>query len=128
MSDERVTLIRYRLERAHESIEEASVLWQTAHYNGFVNRLYYACFYAVSAILLQGGHTSSTHSGTRHLFAQHFVKTGKISENQADIYFTLFHYRQEGDYKDNYRIDKELAEPWLATATVFVKTIERLIQ
>ncbi len=43
MSDERATLIRYRLERAHEALEEADVCWKMAHYNSYVNRLYYAC-------------------------------------------------------------------------------------
>ena len=42
------TLIRYRLDRAYESIEEAKLLLQNGHYHTAVNRLYYACFYAVS--------------------------------------------------------------------------------
>lgn len=31
--------------------------------HGTVNRLYYACFYAVSALLLTEGFSSSRHSG-----------------------------------------------------------------
>jgi hypothetical protein len=69
MNDNTETIIAYRLERAHESLDEATMLWNTGHYNTYVNRLYYACFYAVTALLLKNGLTSSTHSGTQNLFA-----------------------------------------------------------
>lgn len=55
MKKETVTLITYRLERAHESLEEAKILFERDFANTFVNRLYYACFYAVSALLLTKG-------------------------------------------------------------------------
>jgi hypothetical protein len=45
-------LVGYRLQRARETVEEARVLLETDHANACVNRLYYACFYAVSALLL----------------------------------------------------------------------------
>jgi uncharacterized protein (UPF0332 family) len=49
---DRQMLITYRLERARETLEEARVLLEKGHANAGVNRLYYACFYAVSALLL----------------------------------------------------------------------------
>ena len=128
MTDERTTLMQYRLERAHEALEEAVVLWSMDHYNSSVSKLYYACFYAVSAALLMEKLSSTTHAGTRNLFAQHFVKNERIPRDLGDLYFALFHYRQESDYKDYYRIDRNLAEPWLEKAKAFVATIEQLIQ
>ncbi len=68
MNQETKTLILYRLERARESIDEASILLERGHVNTFVNRLYYACFYAVSALLLTSGLSSAKHSGVRSLF------------------------------------------------------------
>ena len=55
MKEETRTLIDYRLERARESLQEANILLERGHGNAFVNRLYYACFYAVSALLLTKG-------------------------------------------------------------------------
>ncbi len=52
MKEETRTLVTYRLERACEALEEADILLERGHANTFVNRLYYACFYAVSALLL----------------------------------------------------------------------------
>ena len=51
MKEETKTLVAYRLGRAHESIDEARILIERGYVNTFVNRLYYACFYAISALL-----------------------------------------------------------------------------
>lgn len=46
-------VVRYRLQRAREALEDARVLANASRWSACVNRLYYACFYAVSALLLQ---------------------------------------------------------------------------
>jgi uncharacterized protein (UPF0332 family) len=68
--------------------------------DGCVNRLYYACFYAVSGLLLQDGLSASKHTGVRSLFNRHYVRTGKVPKELAPIYNDLFERRQEGDYMD----------------------------
>jgi len=45
--------IKYRLERATQSFEDAMILAENGRWNSVVNRLYYACFYAVVALLLK---------------------------------------------------------------------------
>ena len=86
-------LVRYRLERAAETLEEGRVLADTGHWSGCVNRLYYACFYAVSALLLKHGFTSSKHTGVRSLFNVHFVKPGRIAPRHGELYNELFSSR-----------------------------------
>ena len=51
MIERRKDLILYRIERAHETLEDAHILAISDRWNVCVNRLYYACFYAVSALL-----------------------------------------------------------------------------
>lgn len=41
-------VVKYRLQRARESLEDARVLANASRWSACVNRLYYACFYAVS--------------------------------------------------------------------------------
>ncbi len=41
-------LIRYRFERAKEAYDEAILMKREKHWNTCANRLYYACFYAVT--------------------------------------------------------------------------------
>lgn len=52
----RLELMRYRMERANETMEEVDILAERGHYNAAVNRLYYACFYATQALLLKKPH------------------------------------------------------------------------
>ncbi len=71
----------YRMTRATETMEDVRVLANAGRWNACVNRLYYACFYVVSALLVSHGLSSSKHTGVRSLFNQQYVKTGKIPKN-----------------------------------------------
>ena len=93
-------LIQYRLDRARETFEEALLMQREEHWNTCANRLYYACFYAVTALLTRNGLSSSKHTGVKGLFNQHFVKTGQVSRENGKLYNQLFEDRQEGDYVD----------------------------
>ena len=126
MKEETRTLILYRLERAHESLDEANILMERGHANTFVNRLYYACFYAVSALLLTKELSSAKHSGVRSLFHQNFVKEGIVSKELGQIYDKLFDNRQKGDYADMVRFDLNIVRNWYDEAKEFVKAIENI--
>ncbi len=76
-------LVSYRLQRARETLADARILADAGRWNPCVNRLYYACFYAVSALLVQEGLSSSKHTGLRSLFNRHFVKTNKGPEGKG---------------------------------------------
>jgi len=78
MNQGREDLIRYKLQRSDETLEEAKVMFQTSHLFGAENRIYYACLYAVSALLLSRNLSSHKHSGIISLFNKNFVKTGLI--------------------------------------------------
>lgn len=123
MKSEEAALIRYRLKRAGESLEAASVLVEKGFLVAAVNRMYYACFYAVSALLYSTGLASSKHSGVMALFEQHFVKSGEVSTEQGRFYRSLFKRRQHGDYDDLVAFDVAEVKEWLCRATEFVKLI-----
>jgi len=128
VNEETRTLIIYRLDRARESLEEAKILLESGHGNTFVNRLYYACFYAVSALLLTRGLSSTRHSGVRSLFHQNFVKPGLITAELAQLYDRLFDNRQKGDYADLVRFDPDEVRGWYDEAQEFVKAAENIIK
>lgn len=128
MNEETLILVNYRLERSRESLEEAKILIEQGYTNTFVNRLYYACFYAVSALLLLDGLSSAKHSGVRSLFHQNFVKTGLVNPELAQMYDKLFDNRQKGDYADLFRFDLNEVSNWHDEALKFVETIESIIK
>jgi len=103
-------LIHYRLERSRETFEEALLMEQASHWNACANRLYYACFYAILALLEKYGFASSKYVGVKSLFNKHFVKTGKISKDYGKLYNRLFDIRQEGDYMDFVSFEAEFIQ------------------
>jgi len=120
-------LIRYRLSRASETLEEAKVMLQTDHPYGAANRIYYACFYAVIALLLTKNLASSKHSGVLALFNQHFVKTDIISIDMGKFYSRMFDNRLDSDYAEWAVVDKQDIQEELVRAEGFINTIATLI-
>ncbi len=120
-------LVAYRLRRAMETLEEARIMGKIEHWNACANRLYYAAFYAVSALLVRDGLTATKHSGVKALFNRHYVKTGKISKAEGRLYNRLFDLRQEGDYLDFVLLDKERVAPLMKATADFIEAIRSLL-
>lgn len=125
--EERLELVKLRMENACRTIREAKLLIDNDYWNAAVNRMYYACFYAVSALLIQHGIESKTHNGVRQMLSFHFVKSQKLSTQMMDIYSGLFAKRQSGDYDDFIYFDREVTEALYPQAIEFINTIEKLI-
>ncbi len=126
--NERDALIQYRLQRASEALEEAALLLKAHHLNAALNRAYYACFYAVNALLLQHGLSSSKHSGVRSLFGKHFVKTGSVPQQIGETYNRLFDLRQQGDYADMFVPEEQDVAYWLQRAREFTEFIAKMVR
>jgi uncharacterized protein (UPF0332 family) len=45
--------INYRIQKAKETFSEVEILINNEFWNTSVNRMYYACFYVVSALLIK---------------------------------------------------------------------------
>jgi len=121
-------VVRYRLQRARDTLEDARVLADASRWSACVNRLYYACFYAVSALLLQDGFSSAKHTGVRSLFNHHFVKTDRVPKVLAQVYNDLFARRQESDYLDFVHLEAVQVRPWIEEAEQLVEHVAFLIE
>ena len=123
----REALIQYRLERADETLKEVEILSNEAHYNAATNRLYYACFYAVTALLVANGHSTQSHAGAKTLLGLHFVSKGLLSNEYGKIFSRLFEIRHSGDYDDFVYCDKEMIDEYLPKAKEFINAIKVLL-
>lgn len=123
LTPEQVAYIEYRLTRAETSMEEARVLFGAGLFHATVNRLYYACFYAVTALVYTEGRASSKHSGIKSMFDRYWVKTGQVSSELGRFYRDLFDLRQDSDYGEVITLERPRVESLLAQAEEFVKTI-----
>ena len=54
--EERAIIVEHRLEKARETFIEAKDLISLSHWRGAANRLYYACYYAATALLIHQSH------------------------------------------------------------------------
>lgn len=117
--------IKYRFKRSKETFEEAQILAKEERWNAVINRLYYASFYAVIALLLKHNIETQSHDGARTQFGLNFIKTGKIDVEFGKLFSKLFDYRQKGDYGDLFDFDEELTKPLLEKVRLFIETIEK---
>ncbi len=84
--DHRNDIIKYRIERSKETYREAILMNRENHWNACANRLYYSCFYAVTALLQKHDMTSGKHTGVKSFFNQYFVKTNIVSKENGKLY------------------------------------------
>jgi hypothetical protein len=73
---QRAEMARYRWLRAQDSLSSAQREFEAGSYPFAMNRLYYAAFYAVCAVLLEREQAFAKHSGVRTAFHRQFIKTG----------------------------------------------------
>jgi len=123
MKAETAALVRYRVAQAEESLQSAALLCRSNHLRSAVNRLYYACFYSVSALLLTEDRSSKRHSGISSRFGRYWIKPGHLPAEMGRFYHRLFEHRQEGDYGDLVAFEREDVEGWLQEGRVFVAQV-----
>ena len=123
----REALVKYRLDRADETLKEVEILARESHFNAAANRLYYACYYAVSALLVANGLNSQSHAGSKTLLGLHFVSKGLLSNEYGTTFSRLFEIRHSGDYDDFVFCDKEMIDEYTPKATDFINAIKALL-
>ena len=128
MNEELRKIINQRMERAKETLDESILLLENNHVRSSVSRLYYACFYSVSALMLLDGHYSSKHSGLIALFDRHWVAQGKIPKEMGRFYRRLYDRRQKSDYSDMAIFSSEDVKGWVEETRHFINIIEDTIK
>jgi uncharacterized protein (UPF0332 family) len=119
--------IKYRFHRSEKSFEEALILANENRWNAVINRLYYASFYAESALLPKNNIDTQTHDGARTQFGLHFIKTGKMNKESGILFSKLFDFRQKGDYGDLFDYDEEITRPLIEKVKDFLEEIKQQI-
>ncbi len=125
---ERQELIHYRIRRAFQTLEEIDILVKNQLWATAINRLYYACYYAVTALLLKNNLTPHTHGGVRQMFGLHFIKTGLINAELGKFYSDISDKRQIGDYDDFVIIKEEDMNELIPAAKELIHSIEKMVK
>lgn len=120
----RTDLIAYKIEKSRQTLREADLLAASGFYNAAVNRLYYAVYYAASALMVSNLLETATHKGIKTMLGLKFIHTGKLEREYGQIYQRLYDSRQAGDYEDFVYYDKDAYEELYPLAVKFIDKIE----
>ena len=125
--EEKIDLVNYRFTKAKETLREFDIQVANELWTAAVNRLYYACFYAVSALLIDKSILVKTHSGVRQMLGLHFIATSIIYNDLGRFYTHIFDMRHTGDYDDYIYFDKEDVIAMIEPATKLINRIGELL-
>ena len=124
---DRNEIVKYRLEKARKTLAEVPFQMENKFYVTAINRLYYACYYAAIALLINDGHKTHTHSGVIVLLGLHYIKENKVEKSLGKMYRQLFNMRQTSDYEDWINPDEDDVKPFIEPSEQFIAEIERLL-
>jgi uncharacterized protein (UPF0332 family) len=126
--EERKTLVKYRIEKAHGTLVEAHDCAEDNHWTLAANRLYYAAYYASKALLIQDGIIAKSHEGVIGMIGQKFVVTGVISKEDAKLLARLQNMRKTGDYDDFIEWHQEEVEPLFEKVENYINKIKSIVE
>lgn len=75
---DRTEIVKYRLEKAYRTYNEAIGSIENGYVETAANRLYYA-YYAVSALLISYKYEASTHNGVIQMFGKVFLRNNRLT-------------------------------------------------
>lgn len=116
-------IVIYRLERAEESLQAARLLRENTMLIPSMNRIYYAMFYAVQALLARDDVAFSKHGQIKGYFNREYIKTRVFPVEAGKLYNMVFEYRQKFDYVDLVTPDISTIDEYLQDATAFIRQI-----
>ena len=120
-------VVAYRKEKAYNTLKEAEDMIDTKHWNLAIQRLYYACFYMASALLMSRGINARTHNGVVGQLGQNFVSKGFLTKDEGRLYSRLLQNRITGDYNDFFDFTREDVAPLLEPTRNLLIKIDELI-
>ncbi|KFN38396.1 hypothetical protein KN63_03840 [Smithella sp. F21] len=126
-AEESPALISYRLERASESLRAARIMLENGMLTFSMNRVYYAMFYSVQALLVSRKVSFSKHGQVKAYFNREMIKTGIFPTEMGRLYNKAFEYRQKFDYIDFSSPDREIVSEYLEKAIDFVSNIQEYL-
>ena len=121
--EERNAIVAYRTEKARIALDEIKKVMPLEVWGIIANRMYYALYYAVSALLTKDSHPVNTHKGALSLVNQFYVKTDILTKEDGHLFGQVFAFRQGSDYDDFIDATKEDVEQIFPKVEALVEKI-----
>lgn len=125
--EDRKEIVRYRLEKAQVTYKDALLGICNDSVGIAANRLYYAAYYAVSALLISNGIAVRSHDGVRRMLGMHFLKNKLLSTKDGQTFNQLYSLRLTGDYQDRKNLSMEAdVKPLVQPAKELIDRVSEL--
>lgn len=79
-------LVKYWLEKARESLESARNEYGGGRLSFAMNRIYYACFYTLTALFRDRGQVFKRHKGLRSALHRELVRNGIVEKHWGKFF------------------------------------------
>ncbi|MDP4196280.1 MAG: HEPN domain-containing protein [Bacteroidota bacterium] len=120
--------IQYKRERAFEALDDIQKMLDSGMLSAAMNRIYYAGFYIVSALVLLDGFSTSKHRQLIGYFNKNYIKTGKVPIDLGEILDESYNNRVAADYHDFVYLTKTQVEEFFNQMKDFISFIDQMIQ
>ena len=121
-------ILKIKIRRSRKSLLEAQKLMEYNFTNAAISRLYYACFYAATALLFKKDIFVKTHSGVKQMLGLHYVIPGLLSNEMGKFYSDIFASRMGSDYDDFADDDPEIVKEYSILANEFVSSAQNILE
>lgn len=125
--DDKKAIIAYRIQKSEQTMVEARDCARMGHWSLAANRLYYALFHIASALLIDKGYTSKTHSGIICIIGQEFVMKGLLNSEDGRLLSRLQNMRQSGDYDDMFDWTEKDIQPLFKPTEMLLEKMKKMI-
>ena len=126
-NEERQIIVNLELEKAQTTFEAMELCAREKAFESAANRIYYAAFHAVSALLIHNGFNVKSHRGVMALFGEHFIRTGFFSKADGALFSDLVIMRDNADYNCFYEITEEKLTPYIEPTRQLIAKIKRYV-
>ncbi|OQY41959.1 MAG: hypothetical protein B6240_14465 [Desulfobacteraceae bacterium 4572_87] len=125
--DHKSILVSYWMEKAHESLAAGRSEYESGRLTTAVRNLYYASFYALTALLLKEGRSFKKHTGIKAALHKDLIKEGIVEPQWGKFYNRIFDSRHEGDYQPLRVFQAEEVNSYLEQCAGFIARMETLL-
>lgn len=124
---EKLFLISYNIEKAETAIDDAQFLIDNSKIFAAFNRIYYACFYIITALSLKNNFSTSKHKQLIGWFNKNYVNKNIVDKKYGRFLNKAFEQRAESDYGILLDPSIEEAQSLLNEAKEFIVVIKKII-
>ena len=125
--NERRVIVNLELEKSDRTFEDVLFCAREGKWEAAANRLYYALFHAISALLICDSYQVKSHRGIMSMFGEHYVKTEVFSKQDGSLLSELVIMRDNADYNCFFEADEEKLTPYLNPTKLLIDKIKEYI-